>query len=82
MRFEPSGPFGDRLLTDLAEVRRVEHKGRRVEVTGTGELVNAVNLALRAAGVTAHDLSLDTSSLEDAFVKLTGHHTPLQGALT
>ena len=41
-------------------------------VTGTGELVNAVILALHAAGVTARDVQLDSSNLEDAFVKLTG----------
>jgi ABC-2 type transport system ATP-binding protein len=74
VRFLPYGPFDDRLLTGLAEVSRVEHDGQHVVVTGTGELVNAVILALHAAGVTARDVRLDSSNLEDAFVKLTGRN--------
>ena len=49
-------------------------------VTGTGELVNAVILALHAAGVTARDVQLDSSNLEDAFVKLTGKNLNKEGA--
>jgi ABC-2 type transport system ATP-binding protein len=79
VRFLPSGPFDDRLLTGLAEVSRVEHDGQHVVVTGTGELVNAVILALNAAGVTARDVRLDSSSLEDAFVKLTGKNLNKEG---
>jgi ABC-2 type transport system ATP-binding protein len=72
LRFAPSAVFDDGLLTALPEVTQVEHKGQQVVVTGTGELVNAVILALAAAGVTARDVELDSSNLEDAFVKLTG----------
>ncbi|MGH9103996.1 MAG: ABC transporter ATP-binding protein, partial [Acidimicrobiales bacterium] len=54
VRFVPSGPFEDRLLTDLPEVGAVERNGHHVTVSGTGELVNAVILTLAAAGVTAH----------------------------
>jgi ABC-2 type transport system ATP-binding protein len=50
-------------------------------VTGTGELVNAVILALYAAGVTARDVQLDSSNLEDAFVKLTGKNLHTEGVL-
>ena len=74
VRFVPSAEFPDRLLTDLPEVRRVDRPGRHVLVTGTGELVNAVILALAGAGVTARDVQLDSSNLEDAFVRLTGRH--------
>jgi ABC-2 type transport system ATP-binding protein len=74
VRFVPSGPFDEALLTGLAEVTRVERDGRYVVVTGTGELVNAVVLALHAAGVDARDVRLDEASLEDAFVRLTGEH--------
>jgi hypothetical protein len=42
VRFLPSAPFDDRLLTELREVARVEREGQHVVVTGTGELVNAV----------------------------------------
>ena len=72
VRFLPSGPFDARLLTVLPEVRRVEREGQRVVVTGTGELVNVVLFALAAAGVTARDVQLDSSTLDDAFVRLTG----------
>jgi ABC-2 type transport system ATP-binding protein len=74
VRFVPSGPFDDGLLTSLPEVTSVEHDGRHVVVTGTGELVNAVVLALHAAGVDARDVRLDEASLEDAFVRLTSEH--------
>ena len=74
VRFLPSGLFEDRLLTGLPEVTRVERAGRHVTVTGTGDLVNSVILALAAAGVTAKDVQLDSSNLEDAFLRLTGKH--------
>ena len=80
VRFVPSAPFDDRLLKELPEVRRVEREGARVVVTGTGELVNAVVLTLAAAGVTARDVQLDSSNLEDAFVRLTGRHLDKEGA--
>jgi ABC-2 type transport system ATP-binding protein len=74
VRFEPSAPFDDGLLTALPEVRQVRHEGPRVLVTGRGELVNAVILTLAAAGVTARGVQLDSSSLDDAFVRLTGRN--------
>jgi len=80
MRFRPSAPFDDRLLTGLPEVTGLEHAGQHVVVTGTGDLVNAVILALHAAGVTARDVQLDSSNLEDAFVKLTGSQLHTEGA--
>ena len=80
VRFVPSAPFDDRLLTGLPEVTRVEREGRHTVVTGTGELVNAVILALHTAGLTAREVQLDSSNLEDAFVKLTGNHPDQEGA--
>ncbi|HET9975752.1 MAG TPA: ABC transporter ATP-binding protein [Streptosporangiaceae bacterium] len=80
VRFRPSAPFDDRLLTGLPEVTGLEHAGQHVVVTGAGELVNTVILALHAAGVTARDVQLDSSNLEDAFVKLTGSQLHTEGA--
>src|SRR5579859_6113651 len=74
VRFLPSAPFDGHLLTNLPEVTGLEHEGQHVVVTGQGELVNAVILTLHAAGVTPRDVQLDSSNLEDAFVKLTGSH--------
>jgi ABC-2 type transport system ATP-binding protein len=80
VRFLPSAPFDDRLLSDLPEVAKVEHQGQHVIVSGAGELVNAVILTLAAAGITARGVQLDSSNLEDAFVKLTGRHQDKEGA--
>ena len=81
VRFVPSAPFDETLLTDLPEVSGLTREGQRILVTGTGELVNVVILTLAAAGVTARDVQLDSSSLEDAFIKLTGKNLQQEGAL-
>jgi ABC-2 type transport system ATP-binding protein len=81
VRFLQSAPFDDRLLTELPEVTRVEHQGQHVVVTGSGELVNVVILALAAVGVTARDVQLDSSNLEDAFVRLTGQHPSMEESM-
>jgi ABC-2 type transport system ATP-binding protein len=72
--FMPSKPFKDSLLTKLPEVRILKHNGKRTEVIGSGELVNVIIPALAKAGVDALDVQMQTANLEDAFVKLTGHH--------
>src|ERR1022692_4988399 len=82
VRFLPSAPFDALVLTELPEVSRVEREGQHVVVTGTGELVNAVIFALAAVDVTARDVQLDSSNLEDAFVKLTGRHMDKEGVTT
>jgi len=74
VRFVPSGPFGDRLLTGLPEVKGVERHGQQVVVSGSGDLVSAVVLALASAGLTAGDLQVESATLEDAFLRLTGRH--------
>jgi ABC-2 type transport system ATP-binding protein len=80
VRFVPSDRFDDSLLTGLPEVASVRHDGQHVEVSGSGELVNAVILKLAAAGITARDVELVSVNLEDAFVKLTGRHSDSEGA--
>jgi ABC-2 type transport system ATP-binding protein len=72
--FLPSKLFDDGLLTALPEVKTVEHQGKRVKVVGSGQLVNAVILALAQNGIEALDIQLEGATLEDAFVKLTGRH--------
>jgi ABC-2 type transport system ATP-binding protein len=74
VRFVPSGPFDDPLLTDLPEVKDVERHGRHVVVSGPGDLVSAVILALASAGLTAGEVQVESATLEDAFVRLTGRH--------
>jgi ABC-2 type transport system ATP-binding protein len=70
--FHPSAAFDERLLTDLPEVTAVERRGERLAVTGSGELANAVILTLAQAGVTAEGVLLESGTLEDAFLALTG----------
>jgi ABC-2 type transport system ATP-binding protein len=74
VRFLPSAPFDESLLTTLPEVTAIEHDGHHIAVTGTGELATAVIVAMHAAGVDAQDVRIDASTLEDAFVRLTGKH--------
>jgi ABC-2 type transport system ATP-binding protein len=74
VRFVPSGPFDDRLLTELPEVTNLERRGHHVLVNGTGGLVNTVILTLATAGVTANEVEVQSGNLEDAFVRLTGRH--------
>jgi ABC-2 type transport system ATP-binding protein len=74
VRFVPSQPFDDRLLTELPEVTSLKRLGHHVLVNGTGDLVNAVILTLATAGVTADELDVQSATLEDAFVTLTGRH--------
>ncbi len=79
VRFIPSAPFGERVLTALPEVDSVARSGSHVIVTGQGQqLVNAVILTLAGAGVTALDVELGSSTLEDAFMKLTARDGALR----
>jgi ABC-2 type transport system ATP-binding protein len=45
-----------------------------VLVNGKDDLVNTVILTLAGAGVTANEVEVQSATLEDAFVKLTGRH--------
>jgi ABC-2 type transport system ATP-binding protein len=71
IRFRPSSPLDDRLLTDLPEVRSVSRTGSQVVVTGSGNLLNAVVSALARNQIVAEDLRVEQANLDDAFVALT-----------
>ena len=73
MRFHPGREFDDALLTGLPEVDRLEHQGDRIVVSGNGDLLGAVISALASADTEAKDVQLQSATLEDAFVRLTGH---------
>jgi len=70
LRFVPSVPFDSRVLTVLPEVTEIGREGRRIRVTGTGDLVGAVIGALAAAGVQARDMQVESATLDDAYVRL------------
>jgi ABC-2 type transport system ATP-binding protein len=71
LRFRPSAPIDDRLLTDLPEVTQVERTGPLVVVTGTGNLIHAVTSVLAQHQVVANDLRVEQASLDDAYLALT-----------
>jgi ABC-2 type transport system ATP-binding protein len=71
VRFRPSSPLDDHLLTDLPEVTAVTRHGSQVLVTGTGDLLQAVATVLIRYQIAAADLRVEQASLDDAFVALT-----------
>jgi len=73
LRFVPSIPLADRVLTVLPEVSEIAREGGRIRVTGTGDVVTAVIRALEAAGVQARDIQVESATLDDAYVRLTHH---------
>ena len=75
IRFHPSGPIADGLLTALPGVSSVTAAADDVIVTGTGDVLGAVTFALGQAGIAAERLDVQRASLEDAFVVLTGRST-------
>ncbi|HEY8454537.1 MAG TPA: ABC transporter ATP-binding protein [Actinopolymorphaceae bacterium] len=72
VRFRPSAPLDDELLAALPEVTDVRRTGDRVVVTGTGNLLHALTSVLARHHVIAHDLRVEQTTLDDAFVTLTG----------
>jgi ABC-2 type transport system ATP-binding protein len=73
LRFRPTEPFDDAVLTVLPEVTAVSHEGDRTVVVGSGDLLGVVVHALDGAGVEPRDAELKTAGLEDAFLRLTSH---------
>jgi hypothetical protein len=67
-------PWCWRSSARLPEVTAIEHDGHHIVVIGTGELATAVIVAMHTAGVGTQDVRTDASTLEDAFVRLTGRH--------
>jgi ABC-2 type transport system ATP-binding protein len=72
IRFRPSPALDDRLLRDLPEVHKVTRSGEQITVSGTDGLLQAVTSMLARNNVIAADLRVEQTSLDDAFVALTG----------
>ncbi|WFE46213.1 ABC transporter ATP-binding protein [Verrucosispora sp. WMMD1129] len=72
IRFRPSTPLDDRLLTGLPQVTTVTRSGSQIVVTGTGDVLHAVTSVLARHQITAAELRLEQATLDDAFVELTG----------
>ena len=69
--FTAEGDFA--WLTRLDVVRSVGRHGAWVEVVGEGPVLNHVAAALLARGLTPLDLQTERPTLEETFLKLTGH---------
>ncbi|UJW31511.1 ABC transporter ATP-binding protein [Saccharothrix sp. AJ9571] len=72
IRFRPSGAIEDEAFTVLPEVRRVERQGGQVVITGTGNVLHAVSSVLARRQIIAGELRVEQTTLDDAFVALTG----------
>jgi ABC-2 type transport system ATP-binding protein len=73
IRFRPSAPIDDAILTDLPEVHAVVRNGQTIVVSGTGNLLYAVSSVLARHHVVANELRLEQADLDDAYLVLTGH---------
>jgi ABC-2 type transport system ATP-binding protein len=73
LTFRPSGPVDARAIGALGSVGSVDlAPDGTVRVRGTGNVVQDLMVALAGAGVRPDDLRVRRSTLEDAFVSLTG----------
>jgi ABC-2 type transport system ATP-binding protein len=75
VRFTAPADFTSRWLAGVAGVERIDHDGGTVVVTGSGPLLARVATALAAHDAAPDDLTVQRTSLEDAFLALTGPHT-------
>ncbi|WP_017569415.1 ABC transporter ATP-binding protein [Nocardiopsis halotolerans] len=70
--FRAPPEFDEQVLAARPEVASVRRGGSQVRVTGQGNLLHAVTAVLAREHVIAEDLRVERSSLDDAFVALTG----------
>ncbi len=60
-------------LENIPGVKKVTAKGQRIEVEGSGPILALTAAALVEHGIVPADLRIEQPSLEDVFLKLTGH---------
>jgi ABC-2 type transport system ATP-binding protein len=72
IRFRPSLPLDERILTGLPEVQSVTRSGPTVVVAGTGNLVHAITSVLARNQIVANELRIEQAGLDEAFIALTG----------
>ncbi|MER7406096.1 ABC transporter ATP-binding protein [Streptomyces sp. NPDC000070] len=70
--FTPSRPLEEDVLAALPGLASVTYRDGRVTLAGTDETVNAVISLLARNRVSAHQLRVTDSTLDDAFLDLTG----------
>jgi ABC-2 type transport system ATP-binding protein len=79
LHFVPSGPLDEQALLDLDEVVAVARDGRRIAVTGSGNVIQTVMVALDRQGIRPEGLRVEQQRLEDAFIALTGRRLDEHG---
>ena len=72
IRFRPSAPFDEGLLSGLDEVTDVTRNGDQILVSGVGNVLHAVISLLAQNQIIAEQVRVDQTTLDDAFVALTG----------
>jgi ABC-2 type transport system ATP-binding protein len=72
LRFRPVAPLDEALLAGLPGVTAVTRQGEDVVVTGTGDVAGTVTGALARARVLVANLRIDTHTLDEAYLALTG----------
>jgi ABC-2 type transport system ATP-binding protein len=72
MRFRIVTPFDVDSLYRLTGVTGIEVSGERVTVTGSGDFATEVTAALAGRRILVADLRIDSRTLDDAYVALTG----------
>ncbi len=72
VRFRAVEPAASTVLARLPEVEAVEVDGDQVAVSGAGDLLQAVSVALVRAGVVVTETRLERAGLDEAFLALTG----------
>ena len=73
LRFTPSAPLDLAVLRALPEVTSAAESAGALHVRGRGELVHAVMSVLAREGVVARGLRIEQTTLDDAYLALTGN---------
>ena len=73
VKFSAGAPDDFEWLGTVSHVRAVRRRGNAVEVTGEGPVLAHVAAALLARGLEPVDLRVERPTLEETFLKLTGH---------
>ena len=73
LRFTPSAPLDLAVLRALPEVTSAAEAAGALHVRGRGELVHAVMSVLAREGVVARGLRIEQTTLDDAYLALTGN---------
>ena len=60
-------------LKEVPGVKNISINGKRIVITGTGPVLALTAVALSQHGIVPADLRVEQPTLEDVFLKLTGH---------